>query len=548
MKKQDYWTYIVLLFPIILLSIFLVIPVLSVIILGLTSGTSNSFIETLSAYDNQFTISFTFIQAGISTILSLIVGIPGAMLLARLRFRGKSLIRALIIVPFVLPPIAVVVGFLQMFGSYGVIDSVLMKLTQSPTTVFNLAEGFVGIILAHTFYNAPLVVLLVSASMERLNPEIEESAEILGADSFSRFRRITLPHILPALSAAAILTFLFCFMSFPIVLALGNVAYKTLEVQIWYSFKGSNFGEASSLVLIQIMITVVLAISYIKLARVSDRDTGPTSTIRTTSFTNYKTWEKSGIVIYIVLVLILIGGPIVSIFRASFFDPISQTISLEGWGYLATSGSNGGLNPLINSLFYGGMATVLSIIIGIPLAYAHRSKSKGLPTLSSIMVLLPLGISSITVAYGLLTVIAVPTGLNINPWPIIVIAQTIIGLPFTTRSIEIGLQSIDSNILDQADSLGASRLQRLFFVEIPLLIPSILVGAVFAFAMAIGEMSATIFIALPQNYTLAVAIYHNLGVRRFVEAGASALILAAICVIAFLTMERISEGSTGGAL
>ncbi|MBE0525852.1 MAG: iron ABC transporter permease, partial [Candidatus Thorarchaeota archaeon] len=80
------------------------------------------------------------------------------------------------------------------------------------------------------------------------------------------------------------------------------------------------------------------------------------------------------------------------------------------------------------------------------------------------------------------------------------------------------------------------------------LIPSILVGAVFAFAMAIGEMSATIFIALPQNYTLSVAIYDNLGVRRFVEAGASSLVLVAICVVAFLLMEKFSEGSTGGTL
>lgn len=548
MIKQGHWTYIVLALPIILLSIFLVYPVVSVIVQGLISGTGTSFVDTLSAYSTQFTITFTFLQASLSTVLALLVGLPGAMLLARLRFRGKSLIRALIIVPFVLPPIVVVVGFLQMFGSYGVIDSVLMLLTQSSTSVLNLADGFVGIILAHTFYNAPLVMLLVSASMERLNPEIEESAEILGADSISRFRRITLPHILPALSASAILTFLFCFMSFPIVLALGNGAYRTLEVQIWNSFRWSDFGEASSLVLIQIIITITLAISYIKLAKVSGTDSGPTTTIRTTTLAKYKDWEKSVIVAYLVMILILIGGPIVSIFRAAFFDPITQRYTLEGFSYLITTGASGGLNPLMNSLFYGGLATLLSILIGIPLAYAHKSKSKGLPSLSSVMILLPLGISSITVAYGLMTVIAVPTGFNINPWPIIVIAQTIIGLPFTARSIEIGLKSIDPNILDQADSLGASRLQRLVYVELPLLIPSILVGAVFAFAMAIGEMSATLFIALPQNYTLAVAIYDNLGVRKFVEAGASALILVVICVVAFLTMEKISEGSTGGTL
>ncbi len=548
MKKQEYWTYLVLSLPVILLSIFLVYPVVSVIIQGLISETGTSFVDTLSAYRTQFTIAFTFIQATLSTVLALLVGLPGAMLLARLRFRGKSLVRALIIVPFVLPPIVVVVGFLQMFGSYGVIDSALMLLTQSSTSIMNLADGLVGIILAHTFYNAPLVMLLVSASMERLNPEIEESAEVLGADSFSRFRRITLPHIRPALAASAILTFLFCFMSFPIVLAFGNGVYRTIEVQIWNSFRWSDFGEASSLVLIQIIITITLAVSYIKLAKVSDNDSGPTTTIRTTTLDKYKNWEKSMILAYLVMILVLIGGPIVSIFRAAFFDPITHSYTLDGFSYLITAGATGGLNPLINSLFYGGLATLLSILIGIPLAYAHKSKSRGLPSLSSVMVLLPLGISSITVAYGLMTVIAVPTGLNINPWPIIVIAQTIIGLPFTARSIEIGLKSIDPAILDQADSLGASRLQRLIYVELPLLIPSILVGAVFAFAMAIGEMSATLFIALPQNYTLAVAIYDNLGVRRFVEAGASALILVAICVVAFLTMEKISEGSTGGTL
>jgi len=539
---------LVLSIPIVILLIFLIFPVAIVIFAGLISESGSSFTDTISNHVTQFAMVFTITQACISTALAVIVGLPGAMLLARLRFRGKALIRALIIVPFVLPPIVVVVGFLQMFGSFGIIDSFLMFVTHSNASIINLADGLVGIILAHTFYNAPLVILLVSASMERLNPEIEESAEILGADSFARFRRITLPHILPSLLAAAILTFLFCFMSFPIVLALGNGVYRTLEVQIWNAFRWADYGAASSLALIQILITITLAITYIKLGRESNNESGPTATIQTVPLGQYKRWEKILIFTYLILILVLIGGPIISIIRAAIFNPISHNYTLEGFLYLITPGSNGGLQPLINSIFYGGLATLLSIILGIPLAYAHRSRRRGIPSMASIMILLPLGISSITVAYGLMTVIAVPTGLNYNPWPIIVIAQTIIGLPFTARSIEIGLKSIDPNILDQADSLGATRLQRLFFVELPLLVPSILVGAVFAFAMAIGEMSATLFIALPQNYTLAVAIYDNLGVRKFIEAGVSSLVLIIVCVVAFLLMERISEGSTGGAL
>ncbi len=537
--------YAALAFPFLLLGVFLLYPVIVVMIQGLSSGTP--FLDTITSPTVQFTISFTFTQAILSTIMAVLIGLPGAFLIARLRFKGKSMVKAMMIVPFVLPPIVVVVGFLQMFGSNGVIDSFLMWILGSSSSVFNLATGVPGIILAHTFYNVPLVLLMVSASLERLNPELEESAEILGASPLKRFRRITLPHITPSILASAVLTFMFCFMSFPIVLAFGQGTYLTIETQIWNAFRIFDYGQASSLTLIQIIITLSLASVYIRLGR-QENDTSRTASIKTTSFSRYRLVERVLIVGYLLLLVVLVLGPIATIARASVFDPIAQRYTMDGFVNLFTLGSQGGFSYLINSLFYAGLATIFAVTLGIPLAIAMRARSKTIPTLASAMVLLPLGISSITVAYGLVLAVAVPTGLVTNPWPIIVIAQTIIGLPFSARAIEIAMSKIDPALLEQADSLGASRIQRLLFVELPLLAPGILVGGVFAFAMAIGEMSATLFIALPQNYTLAVAIYDYLAVRAFVEAGAAALILVFVCVVAFLVMERISEGSTGGAL
>jgi thiamine transport system permease protein len=533
--------YVVLAFPIFLLLVFILFPVLAVTVQGLITGTP--FLDVIASPRIQFIIIFTFSQAILSTIMVVLIGLPGAFLIARLRFRGKSLVKAMMIVPFVLPPIVVVVGFLQMFGANGIIDSILMWFQGSTSSVFNLATGVPGIILAHTFYNVPLVLLMVSASLERLNPEIEESAEILGASSYQRLRYITVPHIMPSLLASAVLTFMFCFMSFPIVLAFGRGVYLTIEAQIYNAFRVFDYGQASSLTLIQIIVTLSLAFVYVHLGR-QETETGPTSSIKTTTFGGYLFTEKCLIVGYLVLIVVLVLGPIATIVRASVFDPISQIYTLDGFINLFSTGSR----YLINSLFYAGLATLFAVVLGIPLAIAMRSRSKTIPTVASIMILLPLGISSVTVAYGLVLMIAVPLGLVTNPWPIIVVAQTVIGLPFSARAIEIAMSKIDTAILDQADSLGASRLQRLFFVELPLLAPGILVGGVFAFAMAIGEMSATLLIALPQNYTLAVAIYIYLGVRHFVEAGAAALILVAICVIAFLLMENISKGSVGGAL
>jgi thiamine transport system permease protein len=543
-SRRTLMGHAVLAIPIILLLTFLVYPVLTVIIQGLTTGIGTSFLEVIASPSIQYGFQFTVYQALLSTVLVIVLGLPGAFILARMRFRGKSIVRALMIVPFVLPPIVVVIGFNQMFGPYGVIDSLLMWIQGSNLSVFNLASGIPGIILAHTFYNIPLVLLMVSASLERLNPEIEESAQILGATSYQRLRRITLPHILPSLLAASILTFLFCFMSFPIILAFGQGRFLTIEAQIWNAFRFFDYGQASSLTLIQLVITMTLAVIYVRLGGKSENDTGKTASIKTNDFSQYRLFERILIIAYVIIIIVLIIGPIVTIVRAAVYNPNNGTYSLDGFANLLIGGSQGGFTHLFNSLFYSGLATLFAVVLGIPLALAMMSRNKTVPTLASTMILLPLGVSSISVAYGLMLTIAVPTGLVTNPWPIIVIAQTIIGLPFSARAIEISMRSINPEILEQADSLGASRMQRLLFVEIPLLAPGILVGGVFAFAMAIGEMSATYLIALPQNYTLAVAIYDNFATRHFVEAGAAALILVMVCVIAFLVMERISEGST----
>lgn len=545
MNARTIRNYAVLSFPFLLLIVFLVFPVVFVNALYLFTG--NSFFETIMSPSIRFILQFTLGQAILSTLMAVLIGLPGAFLIARLRFRGKSLVRAMMIVPFVLPPIVVVVGFLEMFGSYGVIDSILMWIQGTSTSVFNLATGIPGIILAHTFYNIPLVILMVSASLERLNPEIEESAEILGASSRQRLRYITLPHVMPSLLASAVLTFMFCFMSFPIVLAFGQGTFITIEAQIWNAFRLFNYGEASSLTLIQIVITLSLAFTYVRLTK-RENETGKTSSMKTTSFSKYPLGQRVAIAAYFSLIVVLVLGPIATIARASVYDPVSKVYTLEGFANLFRLGGQGAFRYLVNSLFYAGLATVFAVVLGILLAIDMRSHHRFVPTFASMMILLPLGISSITVAYGLVLAIAVPTGLITNPWPIIIIAQTIIGLPFSARAIDLAMSKIDPALLEQADSLGASRIQRFLFVELPLLAPGILVGAVFAFAMAIGEMSATLFIALPQNYTLAVAIYEYLGVRAFVEAGASAFVLVIICVIAFLIIERISEGSTGGAL
>jgi thiamine transport system permease protein len=521
MRKSDGVIYLVLASPLILLMTFLLYPVMAVLIGGLIRGPSTP-LDVLTGLRTQRVIGFTLLEALLSTGLTVLIGLPGSFILARIRFKGREFIRSLLILPFVLPPIVVVVGFS------------LSGLT-----------GFLGIILAHVFYNVPLILLMVSASLERMDPDIEESAEILGAGSIEKFRHVILPHILPSLLAASVLVFLFCFMSFPIVLALGESRFKTIEVQIWDAFKFFDYGEASTLALVQLLVTLTLALFYVWMTW-KDRGISSTPTyLKTQSFSSLSSSRKVVVLSYTMFLLVLMIGPFFAIFRSAFIDPFSQSFTLSGFSNLFTAVGDGALPSLINSILYATLATIFSVSLGIPLAYTHRSSGRALNGLSSLLLLLPLGVSSITVAYGLMLMIAVPLGITLNPWPLIIIAQTIIGLPFSARAIEVSLRNIDQDILDQADAIGASRFQKLFHIELPLIAPGVLVGAVFAFAMAIGEMSATLFIA-PGNITLPVTIYHYLGIpSRFVDAGAASMLLVLICLIAFIVIDRMSEMTRG---
>ncbi|MFW9849996.1 MAG: ABC transporter permease [Candidatus Thorarchaeota archaeon] len=548
MKWERRLRYIILGFPFILLFIFLILPVAMVLVQGLLYGPGSTFFEVINSVVTQRVLSFTITQALLSTMLALALGLPGAVIFGKVSFRGKAYFKAFLIIPFILPPIVVVIGFLQMFGSGGIIDSVLMLLLGSHQSVIDLSSGYAGIILAHAFYNIPLFLLIVSASLEHLNPEIEEVAETLGANSVQRFRRIIIPHIRSSILAASILTFLFCFMSFPIVLALGEGSFMTIEVQIWNAFRFFDYGEASSLALIQIIVTMCLAYTYTRVGSGENGSTGKTSYIKTASYSSLSTLTKIVIGLYFLTIFLLSLGPMLSVIRAAVWDPNISAFSLEGFQNLMDPSSGGGFVPLINSLYYATLATIFSLVLGTLLAYTQKSHIRGLPNLTSLMILLPLGVSAITIAYGLMLTIAVPLGISSNPWPLIVIAQTLIGIPFSARAVEIAHSKIDPNLMEQAESLGASTLQRFFFLELPLIAPGLLVGAVFSFAMAIGEMSATIFLATPENFTLAIIVYRDLAVRKFVQAGAASLVLVAVCVMAFIIIEKFSENGYGGTL
>ena len=187
------------------------------------------------------------------------LGLPGAFIFARYTFRGKTLYNALITVPFVLPTVVVAAAFSVTLGPKSWLSTVVGGGV-------NLRYTLAGILIAHVFYNYAVVVRLVGSFWSTLDPNVTKAARVLGASPITRVHQITLPLLRPALSAAGLLVFIFCFTSFGVILILGGPRFTTLEVAIYrQTITFANLPLAAALSIIQIAFILILTIFYTRL-------------------------------------------------------------------------------------------------------------------------------------------------------------------------------------------------------------------------------------------------------------------------------------------
>jgi thiamine transport system permease protein len=211
---------------------------------------------------------FTFWQAAVSTLLTLALGLPGAHVFARYRFAGKPLLEALTTIPFVLPTLIVGTAFLALIGPNGIANTALMQLLGLGEPPLDLQHTIWIILLAHVFYNYSVVVRIVSTFWANLNPSLEEAARALGASRWQAWREVTLPLLLPSVAAAGLLTFLFCFTSFGVIIVLGGPRFATIEVEIYrQAVQQLNLSRAALLSVIQLLITFAVMSAYTRLQR-----------------------------------------------------------------------------------------------------------------------------------------------------------------------------------------------------------------------------------------------------------------------------------------
>ncbi len=251
-----------MLLPLLFLLLFFFYPLGNIFRLSLTAEALGELVQRQSFRN---VIWFTVWQAAVSTGLTLLLGLPAAYLFARYEFRGKTILRALTTIPFVMPTVVVAAAFRALLGANGPLNRLLMAGLQLEAPPIQLEQTLTIILLAHVFYNVTVVVRLVGGFWGNLNPRLVEAAQTLGASPRRAFWEITLPLIRPSLISAALLIFLFTFTSFGVVLILGGPAFSTIETEIYRQYITFLRPDvAGALSLLQIIFTFGLMSLYAK--------------------------------------------------------------------------------------------------------------------------------------------------------------------------------------------------------------------------------------------------------------------------------------------
>ncbi len=541
MKIERRGRYILLSIPLLFFSVFFFYPLATAVIPGL-----NTKYLSLIVGDPYYRriIGFTTIQAIVSSILTLLLGLPGAYIISHYKFRGKGLVKAVTTIPFIMPSLMVAAGFLLLFGSSGFVASVLSAVAGRQVDP-GILYSWKAIILAHAFYNFPIVMRMVGSAWERMDADLVDAARTLGAGKWQIFRRVTLPYLYPSIAAASLLTFIFCFMSFAVVLILGGVRYTTIEVSI-YTLSNVMFRPemASAMAIVQISVSLLFMYLYLKLSG-GKASPGRPAAIKRLELRGLLSLEGIGIAIYSAILLLLVLGPMIAVVWQSFTSRDGLfTLRFYADIFSAKADSIIGISPLqtlINSLYFAVLAVLFSILLSTLLSYALYHGRKGKEKWLDPLFMLPMGVSAVTLGFGMIRAFISPPIQIYGSWWAIAIAHTIIVFPFVFRAVSNSVRGMNPDLTAAARTLGASRLQSFLMVELPQITPGMVVGATFGFAISIGEFGATLMLYRPQYSTIPIAIYRFLGARNFGAATAMAVILMLIAGISFLMIERFSD-------
>ncbi len=559
MKRSSYRWFNGILWavPLIFLGFFFFYPLASILKLAFTEIIDRA--QSIQPSVILRPLWFTAWQAALSTLLTLLVGLPAAFVFGKFSFPGKKLLRTLTTLPFILPTVVAAAGINALMGPRGWINLGLMTLFNLSTPPLTITNTLAAILIAHVFYNIPIVIRVVGSAWAQLDPKMEQAARVLGASQAQVARKVTFPLLRPPLIAATLLVFLFDFTSFGVILILGGPQFETLEVAVYtQALSFLNLPIAGLLSLVQIICTLVITWVYTRLAGGMNIPLLPRlkgEGVRLPRLLR----EKVIVAVVVVFLILLQVFPMAALVSRSVTrleadrgerGTVQTGFTLDYYRELFINPNNSifyvpPAKAALNSLLYAAVTVLISLGFGLMAAFALTRVKRG-RWLMDLAIMLPLGTSAVTLGLGFIVTFNHPP-LDVRSFPLLIpFAHSLVALPFVVRTVQPVLASIPASYRQAAEVLGATPWQVWAKVEAPIISRAALVGAIFSFTISLGEFGATSFLARPDRPTLPIAIYRYLsqpGAMNYGQAMAMSTILLLVCGAAIALLEKIQSAS-----
>lgn len=544
----------------VLLLIIVVAPVGMIIYNAVWDSTAkcidfSMFKEVILQKENISAMRNTLVIGILTTLFATIAGVFFAWLLARSDIPMKRFMKWLFTIPFMIPPFLGAMAWdMMLSGRGGYLNMWLMRTFDLDTAPFNV-NSVGGIIFVQAIYMFPFVYNQVSAALERMDPTLEECARIAGARQFYVIRKVTLPLVVPAISTGMLLVLITSLANYGIPAMIGFSAkvytLPTRIVDLMDQANGSFVGIRKATILSLLLIVVVSAALYIqnRVLNVGRYDIIKGKSMRPTLI-KLRGAKYPLLVVSLLFLLMVVITPMAMIFLVSFLKGYGLPFRFENFtlkNYYQILFQNGTvIQSAKNSLFLALSSGVICLFMGVMLSFViHKVRPRGRGLLEMLAVL-PYSLPGTVLAIGCILAWSGAFGLNLyNTIWIILIAYCARYLSYTLKSCSASLQQVHSSLEEASRMCGASRLQSLMDVTVPLIKPAMISSFFLVFLPGMRELTTSVLLVGPNSRTLGVSIYQLRSAGYMPTAAALSVVTIGILMICNAVVKAVVKDKKG---
>ena len=485
------------------LAVFLLLPVWTVVETGCHAGLIAEIFRNKIYVDGLIN---SFQVAVVTTFGVFVVSLSLALIYDKFDFPGKDMCNALMLVPMILPPFVGALGFQQLLGYYGIINTLLDTMGFARVDFLGGSGKFWSVCLIEMLHVYPIFYLNLVTALGNIDPALNESAANLGAGKWRRFFKIQLPMMRPGILAGGSLVLVWSFTELGTPLMFGY--NRVTPVQI---LNGLTELETNPLpyALVLIMLTVS-AVMYIasRLLFGGSTQAGSKGTLGSSAkkLSPVRGYLALGAFLLVTLIAAL---PHIILILCAFFKRYYNSLLPTGFTleYFDSALSNSLVLPsIMNSLRYSILAMLIAIAVGILIALAScRWKLKG-SRAADLLAMLPMAVPGVVIAFGFLSMSVKYSWAHAifnpieNPLWLLATAYAVRRIPYVVRAVSSGLEQTPEELENAARNFGAGPLRVLTKITLPLVAANILVGGLFAFSFSMLEVSDSLILAQKSQF------------------------------------------------